>query len=511
MANAWTGRVSTALAAAAESLADSPRLAPIRGLLLGGREQLLAPLQVALVGSRQSGKTTLLHALLDGALPAPDMPEPTATAQWLTHGPAPRVTWHFKHGRASESCALNDEFLASHGAPNHHRSGEIQLTHIEHPHPLLCEFNVIDTPAQDAPSSPWDEPADANASRAGALAAPPADAVLLLFGRNLAAAECAAVEQFQGTAVAELSPLNAMGVLTRVDTLSSPTETPMAAGRRIVDRLSGHPEVRRRFHGMYPISGLLALGSQRLTAAELAALRCVADLPSERTDRALSHVERFARPEEDVAVPPEVRRRLWNRLGAYGLRLALRLLREGLDDAGLVRGLLDHSGVPQLRGDLLRHFGARGPAIKLESLLRRLRHELFLAKRRAIDATERAALAQVARQLERIVSEEHIFSELQVLRGYFQGGLRFGDEADRQLMAATGERGPSIAARLGQVEATPLPELLDIADRRVGEWRTRLEQAWDRDADYRDTLGTLVRLFEGMASRLRQALRLLEF
>src|ERR1700736_2873326 len=191
---------------------------------------------------------------------------------------------------------------------------------------------------------------------------------------------------------------------------------------------------RRRFFAIRPVCAKVALGAATLDAAELETIR-VMSARSEETLRAeIANARRFATG-DDAVLPPAARAAVLERLGQYGVLLAARAVRAGANDREqLARNLASASGMTELAGLIVRHFGNRALLIKLERLVGELR-ALCLRVRQAGGDAARSARA--------------VDDALAVLRRYYEGALVLDDAEVDELLRVTGESGTSLAQRLG--------------------------------------------------------------
>jgi hypothetical protein len=305
-----------------------------------------------------------------------------------------------------------------------------------------------------------------------------ADAVLYLFSHSLAAEDAHVLELFQGPSMGHISPINSLGVLTRVDALwSRKMEDTLATGQEIITVLQAdHPQIQRQFYTITPICGLLAWGAQTITEEELATLRALTTLPEARLRTVLRDADRFSHKEyEDIPIPPHQRERLLDRLGQYGIWRACQLLRSGqFSRQQITEHLLEISGLPALKKLILSHFGNRAYLIKLESALRQIEAACFWERQNQfLQGPARVILQRVAGRFEQLRADAEDLRILQVLRDYYQGKLPFTEKEIQQLLQITGEFGLEAAQRLGLEHSVNRQALLSAASACASSWRTR--------------------------------------
>ena len=147
----------------------------------------------------------------------------------------------------------------------------------------------------------------------------------------------------------------------------------------------------------------------------------------------------------------EVRHRLLARFGLFGIRLSTSLIRQGAaGPAALATELVDRSGLRELEQVLHTQFTERRDVLKARSALL------------AVDAVLRtgdggARRGPLAREIDRILSGAHEFTELRLLGALRSGSVtlptRDADDGERLL----GDAGASAAARLGLAPDAPAP------------------------------------------------------
>ncbi len=454
-------------------------------------ERIEQPMRVAIVGLIKAGKSTLMNALLGETIVATGTVEATFNVNWLKYGERSSLVVHFKDGRPPEEKSLEDlEKLTRRS--DEYRDYLLAIKHIEvfYPNGILRTMNLIDTPGLasfygvDSNNTRsflelHGEELTATTHREAANA----DAVLYLFSHSIAAEDAQMVEMFQGQKMGHVSPINSIGVLTRVDTLWRQCDDVLDGGREIVSALQNdHPHLSRLFYSISPICGLLAWGAQTLTAEEFTTLTKLATLPEDRFFQILKDANRFAtRVYEDVPISPKLREAVLDRLGQYGILQAYHILQSGTNDQQqLTQELLRSSGLPQLKDLILSHFGNRAFLIKLDTALRQIEIACFWARQRtSVQGTDREILKRVEAGFGQLRDQEQGFNELRVLRDYYQGKLPFTSDEVQQLLQVTGEFGLSDRQRLGlsNTEGDPteseLQETLKKARTYAGYWRRR--------------------------------------
>ncbi|MFC4120935.1 dynamin family protein [Nonomuraea zeae] len=465
----WSRTLDRALALLGGS---SPELAPARQVLRELAADGSARLRVALVGRVSAGKSTLVNALLGGERVMTGVTEVTYNVNWLRHGPVRTLVVHYRDGRPPER-----RDIAELPGLTRDQLGAIDHLVVTDPNPCLRSFDIVDTPGLDSHlggdsrntlrflGRPEDDLGDRSVLHAGR-----ADAMVLVMTRALSAGEEGLLAGLRGEALTALSPVTAVGALTKVEGYW-PRHDPMAEGRRIADRLMTAAGGARLLFDLRPLCSLVAAGAGTLTEAGLADLALLATVDPALLERRIALGPYFATREyADLPVPAARRRELMSGLSGYGVALACSLIREGCADLpGLRAELLSRSGVADFRRLLTGHFGNRAEVIRQQRLIgqaRGLRAELAARLRPRELSVLDAALAPVL-DLE---LTEHAFRELAVLREHYEGRLELTGPQLEEVLRVTGEHGRAVPERLGLTAGAGRDQILARARERVAYW-----------------------------------------
>ena len=425
------------------------------------RERLDEPLRIALVGRVKAGKSTLLNALVGERLAPTDAGECTRVVTWYRHGAVPRVALHPVGGppkvlpvrRVDGALRLD---LA--GTPPE----DVERLVIDWPTAGLAVATLLDTPGMSS--------LDVGISaRAWELLdrdeLPVADAVVFLT-RQMQPEDLDFLARFQEATGGSGVHTTTITVLSRADEVGAGRVDALLAAQQVARRMSEDPAVRARSQAVVPVAGLVGLAGRMLRHREFVALRSLATADRAALDLALLSVDRFSRTEAPVPVSPELRAVLIERLGLFGIRLAVALIRTGVSDAGeLGDQLVRRSGLAELQRLLTVHFVQRSAALRAATAVRLV--ERMLRQRPVADAGPLKA------RVERIQVGSQELVELGLLaRSRAADGPippEFRAEAERLL----GAEGPGPADRLGLAAAAPPEELRAAALAALDRWRAR--------------------------------------
>lgn len=401
------------------------------------RAGLDGPLRVAVVGRVNSGKSTLVNALLAQRVAATDVSECTRFVTTYHHGVPERVEVERSDG-SRDAHALTPDGALPDDLP---LGPDARALHVHLPNDALRQLTLVDTPGLASAS----ERAGATTSdvlaldRASVGAVRDADAVLHVMAMGIHRDELDLLEGFRTLlGGVRLSPANAVVVLNKCDLLAG--HDPLAAGSDLADR---HADLLRSVAlDVVPTVGLLSETADAggLSGADVEALRALATLPPAVLDVALLSVDRFTTAA--LAAPPEARARLLARLDRHGVRVAVDALREpDLGAEALLERLRAASGLPRLRGLLAEVFTVRADALKADTAVT----ELEQLARHLDDPAERSLVLDLAEEV-RLDPGMHRLAEVRALRAC-TAGVRLPEPlADdlRRLVTST-----TLTARLG--------------------------------------------------------------
>ena len=462
-----------------------------RAGLQGVRTRLDEPLRVAIAGRVKAGKSTLLNALVGEELAPTDAGECTKVVTWYQDGVTYRVTLEPREGAARPAPFHRDD-----GALEIDLGGtppeEIERLVVEWPAATMRDVTLIDTPGlaslsagvsertQEFLTSDEDRPAAA-------------DAIVYLMG-HLHTDDASFLESFHDD-VGRASPINAIGVVSRADEVGAGRLDAMESARRIADRYRHEPTVRRLCQTVVPVAGLLAQAGATLTEDEYRALTRLAAAPREDTDRLLLTADRFLAPDATTDLDAEDRQRLVARLGLFGVRFAVMLLRDGAVGSSreLAAELRACSGIEELRDALASQFAARRDALKARSAL--------VALERAVRTGSVEQRDRLLGEAERIESSAHVFAEISLLEALRRGEVELRDVEIEDAARLLGASGSTAAERAGlpvDAEDSEVRAALTVA---LDRWQQRAESPLSsRDAATASRV--LVRSCEGMLADL---------
>ena len=478
MTTATTGAAHTITAQVdrllADTIARSPN-GPLTERLEAVQHRLREPLRVAIAGRVKAGKSTLLNALVGEQLAPTDAGECTRIVTWYRHGPTYRVTLDLTDGTSRQA-----RFTRQSGALEIDLDGlaaeTIDRIVVECPSKRLADLTLIDTPGVASLDT-------AVSARAHAFLNPDddrpveADAVLYLM-RHMHADDLSFLESFHDDELAHASPVNALGLLSRADEIGVGRPNAMRVAERIAGRYRSDPRLRRLCQTVLPINGLVAETAVTLTQEEYEALRQLSELDRSAVENLMLSADRFRAEAATVGdrpcpIPALVRTHLLDRLGLFGIRVALPLIRQGRVGSALelAETLEGRSGIVDLRRELLERFARRSDVLRARSGL--------LAVSRLIHRAPPELQAELRPEIERIRSGAHAFAEIRLLNDHRRGAVNFpganGDEVGQEVERLLGAEGTSPSARLGLPAGAGPDDVQTGLLAAIDRWRRRGE------------------------------------
>jgi len=469
---------SSSIASLCDQIAhDQPELAPSARAI---REALQGPLRVALAGRVKAGKSTLLNALVGERLAPTDAAECTRLVTWYSAAPNYQVSALLVDGSVQplRFSRAGGELAIDLGG---RREEEFERLQVGWPSQRLQGLVLIDTPGLGSRN---DEVSARSLRALGEGRAPEVDAIVYLM-RHAHTADEAFLDSFREPALDSISPINALGVLSRADEIVGGRVDGMASAAKVAARYSADRRLRALVAGILPVSGLLAETAATLREDEYAALRSLASEGPETFGPMLLSADRFLAPPASV-LTVERRTELVARLGMFGLRTAMAALTEGSQPSSstLAATLEQASGIGALRAAFARQFASRAGHLKEAMALRRLR-----------DLAMSAGNSELLGRIEALESSSPAIGLLSVLHQGLGGDIALSPEEEAEVARLIAGASPAEQAGLG-AHAAP-SEVGAVALQSVSRWR---EKAGDILAGRATALAaeTVARAYERM-------------
>ena len=442
----------------------------------GAVERLNEPMQLAIIGKISSSKSTLVNAILgEEDVVKTGYMEETYNVSWLKYGDSSSdIRVVFKNGEISDVPKSNWGEWASHQSGNKLKT-EVKYIEVFHNHEILKEINIIDTPGLDAESG-----IDSQNTISFLKEVRP-DAVVMLFTKSIAETTLSVVQDFQnaGRTSYTLSPLNAIGVLSKVDlmwNMANPDKDVIADARRVIDKtlIERYPEVRRALFSILPVSALMGLASATISDDDFRDIVAISQTDERTLSKMLLSPGAFAGKKDEVTVPEERRKYLCNKFGLYGIFILSNAVKRNKDVtlSLLKETLLRKSGFDKLLQTVQAHFGGRATLIKSQAVLQDLLGQIVSAKAKSDSAGEALkGLCSVENILVSTILTMHEYREWECLSKYYNGKLDLDEETAAEFTAICGEKGYSAKERLQLPSAGCSDEMIERAVARALHWQ----------------------------------------
>ena len=431
-------------------------------------DRLRGPLRVAIAGRVKAGKSTLMNALLGEELAATDAGECTQIVTWFAHGDQPRVTAH-PRGGSPEARPYSRRAGAVEVDLGGRSAGDIDHLEVVWPSSRLRAVTLIDTPGIASIST--------DVSRRTFTALAPdddrpavADAVLYLL-RHAHASDVGFLEAFQSDELAHGTPMNAVGVLSRADEIGSARLDALDVADRVAARYASDIRLRRICPVVVPVAGLLAFAGTTLTQPEFQALSELASAPAAETEPLLLTADRLARRPSSIPVTQIERAHLLGRLGLFGVRKSVELLRTGTirGSTALSEHLAQISGLDRLQQVLLRQFTDRSRILKCRSAV--------ISLQAVLDSGGVDDAGTLQGRAEEIIASAHAFAEVRLLASMRSGELQLPAARAEELERLLGGFGHGAATRLGLPAESAPDRIQEAATEALLSWRTPFRTA----------------------------------
>ncbi|TDZ76221.1 dynamin family protein [Mycobacteroides salmoniphilum] len=420
------------------------------------------PLRVAIAGTLNAGKSTLVNAFVGEDIAPTDATEATRIVAWFRHGAAPQVTANLFSGVRQDipiRRAGGLSFVLDRLDP-----ASVSDLDVHWPAPELNDFTIIDTPGTSSLSTDVSE-------RSLALLVPEdgvprVDAVIFLL-RSLNAADIGLLTQIGKLVGGERGgAVGVVGVVSRADEIGVGRLDAMLSAREVAARFAGEMERTGICQAVVPVAGLLALTARTLRQAEFVALQKLADVDPQVLAKALLSVDRFVREDDSLPVDAQTRAGLLHRFGMFGIRIAVAVIRVGVAEitaTGLAEELLERSGLVELHNIIANQFGQRAGILKS--------HTALLSARQVLTAHPVQGGRQVIDDIDPLLADTHAFDELRLLAELSSRTTTLTEHETVLIRRLLGASGTDAAARLGLDETRPDPRRAALDA--VGRWRAR--------------------------------------
>lgn len=468
--------------------------------------KLNEPMQLAILGKISSSKSTLVNAILGKKeIMATGQKEVTYNVGWLKYGdPSSDIIIHHKDGTPVEK-KNRDEFEKWTTDSSSSEIDNISYVEIFDDAEILKDINIIDTPGLDALRGKDSQ------NTLDFIRKVHPDAVIMLFTHSVSENVLDIVRLYN--AESSFTPLNAVGVLAKIDVLWQEDferkRTALEIGQRMTQNLKvKNTMLSKSLFDIYPISALLFLASNSLDECVLEDLKSIMSHDDNVIKNLLKSVARFVGVNPDVSISVEGRKRIVDSIGLYGAYVLGKYLKQKpdctLQEAKEI--LAKESGAADFQKVLYGHFGMRAKLIKLESVYQNITQTIKSCKTQTKDASTLHILSNVQQHLTNLFNSlvyEH--QEYEMLNRIYNNVLLLDDDVKEEFLNLCGEKGASAPERLSMLVGSQPTELLTKADERLKYWRKNI--ALEPDPEEREWMNVMLKSY----SRLRSNIQTLNY
>lgn len=464
------------------------------------------PMQLAIIGKISSSKSTLVNAILGkNEIMATGQKEVTYNVGWLKYGnPDSDIIIH--HKDYTPVLRKNPKEFAMWSTQSHNSEiDNISYIEIFDDAEILKEINIIDTPGLDALRGKDSQ------NTLDFIQKVRPDAVIMLFTKSVSENVLDIVRQYN--AGSSFNPLNAIGVLAKIDVLWQETierdKMALQIGERMTkNKLKKEPMLQKTLFNIFPISALLFLASSTLDDLMFSELISLSKSEDSQLKRAFNSVTNFLKPELELNVDIPQRKSIIETIGLYGAFLIVNSIKTGdVLDVQSARSLLwKESGAQGFMKVLHNHFGMRAKLIKMESLYQSIQQTIMVLRGQARDNTSIQLLSKVEQRVSDLFSNlVHEHKEYDLLYKLYNGEITLDNNDEQEFLSLCGEHGGSALERLGLSSISTAQDLVDKALERERYWRKQV--TLEPDPEERNWMNIILTSY----SRLRQKLQLMKY
>lgn len=432
------------------------------------REELLLPMRIAIVGSIKTGKSTLMNAILGEDIVPTATKVLTYNVNWFHYSSKPYLVINYKQDGRKEKrpfselatlvkvCEEKKEFLDS-----------IWWIDVYYPHPILQKFDLIDTPGLDSVLKD-------DSSKTRELLVSPKNrphALIFLVRKEFLGKDIEDISNFNTKFGSLMSGITALCGFSRIDELASRNFREVAED--IIDlNITRHPEIRRSFYKIMPISAKLYLASKLLDTNDMVFFRSIASQTEERVLKYIKSPKYIKGKDANDEAFVNTKKAILDKIGLKGVSLILELLQENKSVS--ITAIKSHlallSRVDFFLETVSKHFGNRATLIKVKLYFDRI-HELIQRQSRNYFGDDKRLLSDLAFEIDAFRANNHAFKEYKVLENYYGGKLDLRKDEQQWMLEITGENGNSLSSKLGMDDKATVAEMLEQAQRRESYWK----------------------------------------
>ncbi len=438
-------------------------------------ERLSQPMQLAIIGKISSSKSTLVNAILrkEEVVRTGQMEE-TFNVSWLKFGDTNAdIKVVFKNGDVRYVPHNDWEIWTSHQHENVLKE-QVKYIEVSFEDSILKKINIIDTPGLDALSE-----IDSKNTISFLKEIKP-DAVIMLFTKSIAESTFSILQDFQniGSNSFSLSPLNAIGVLSKVDTMWSsmmPEKDVIEDAKRVIQHTlyDKYPEVKRSLFSILPVSSLLGLSSATISEEDYDYIKSLSAIERPILYEMLSSPDLFMDEDYKVNISSEKRLSLYRKFGLYGIYILVNSVQESsVCTLEQLKDILrNKSGFDTLMSTITAHFGDRAVLIKSQNTILSVMNACKQVLSTSSDSATIKVIEQISKKITMELLSIHEFQEWRYLSEIYEHKEDYNDAEVQEFKALCGEYGNSVIDRLQIIQGVTVYDMIEKIKGRALYWQ----------------------------------------
>ena len=456
---------------------------PLRECIDKCIQRLNEPIQLAIIGKISSSKSTLVNALLGGSnVVATGQSELTYNVNWLTYGDEcadieiffkdgsrekkPRNEWNKLANRVETDDTLaNDKFKKY--------ADSIKYIRVPHNCEILKYVNIIDTPGL------YSYYRTDSQNTIDFLKEVKPDAVVMLFTKSVLAEDLDTLKAFQGSSnrsLFSLTPLNAVGLLAKIDTNWKSTEfdkNPYHTAERVIDSLmKEEPQLKQFFFSIMPIASLLGMAAYSIEEDFHLFMKFV-PIEMDMLKRMLKSKMHFLKEYDEVCISVTEKTHLYNKYGLYGIFELIDYLKK--NPYAQVNQLSEHlkriSGYGTFMKIVLSHFRDRSVLIKAQNSIQVIIDVCEKEISYESDTNRQTIAKNIQEKILAELMSIHEYKEWKYLMQVYEGKYKhLKNDMIEEYKTVCGEYGVSAVKKLGLDASTTIEEMKIKANARSSYW-----------------------------------------
>lgn len=458
---------------------DHARLVGLNVCIDRAIEKMSKPIEVAIIGKISSSKSTLVNALLGEAeVVRTGQMEETFNVSWIKYGDSNAdIKVFFKDGTMELVPRKDWAKWTSHREANELKE-KVSYMEVTYQHDILKRINIIDTPGLDALSE-----IDSKNTIAFLKNIHP-DAVVMLFTKSIAESTMQVLNDFVSVnkeSSFTLSPLNAIGVLAKADTMwsaMSPNKDILLEGKRVISQtlFEKYPEVRHSLFDIFPLSALMGLAASIITNEDTVALKKMAQIETAILQEMFSSPEFLFDEDYDIGLSSNERKRLWQKFGMYGLHILVDYIKQNTlaSRYDLSQILIKKSGFESFQRMVISHFGDRATLIKVQNFVATIK-ELCQSERQRNDISlmDVHVIDEIEKKLLSTLLSIHEYQEWDFLTKIYTGKVKANNSIVDEFLTICGEKGSAAYEKLSMTSTVTIEDLKEKATERALLWQQK--------------------------------------